>query len=105
MRCLHGERHTNAKRRQRDHRRRAHTDEHHLSKDRCDFEKLSGKRRDQNPIEQADIKLKIVFQNAVMRTRRMARRVDRRKRKVWRLEGRPTWDRERPGGLSTLYAV
>src|SRR5437867_840853 len=73
MRCLHGERHTYAKRRQRDHRRRAHTDEHHLPEDGRDFEKLSGKRRDQNPIEQADIKLEIVFQNAVMRTRRMTR--------------------------------
>jgi hypothetical protein len=34
-----------------------------LPKDRRDFEKLSGERRDQNPVEQAEIKLEVVFQN------------------------------------------
>ena len=60
---LHGQRHAHAERCQRDHRRRAHSDEHHLPKDRRDFEKLSGERRDQNPVEQAEIKLEVVFQN------------------------------------------
>ena len=63
MSCLHGERDTHAECCQRDHRRRAHADEHHLPEDRRDFEKLPGKWRDQNPIEQAEIKLDVVLQN------------------------------------------
>jgi len=59
---LHGQRHANAKRRQRDHRRSAHSNEDHLSEDRRDLEKLSGERRDQNPVEQAEIKLDVIFQ-------------------------------------------
>jgi len=34
-----------------------------LPEDRRDFEKLPSKGRDQNPVEQAEIKLEIVFQN------------------------------------------
>jgi len=62
---LHRQSHAYAKRRQRNHRRRAHADENHLPEDRRDFEKLTGKRRNQNPVKQADVKLEIVFQNAV----------------------------------------
>ena len=61
MSGLHGERHTYAERRQRHHRCRAHTDGHHLPEDRRDLEKLPGKRRNQNPVEQTQIKLEIVF--------------------------------------------
>ena len=63
MRGLHGQRYAHAECGQRDHRRRAHADEYHLPKDRRDFEKLAGEWRNQNPVEQAEIKLEIVFQN------------------------------------------
>jgi hypothetical protein len=33
-----------------------------LSEDRRDFEKLTGERRDQNPVEQTEIKLDVIFQ-------------------------------------------
>jgi len=36
-----------------------------LPEDRRDFEELARKRRDQNPIKQTQVKLEIVFQNAV----------------------------------------
>ena len=62
MSGLHGERHAYAERRQCHHRCRADADGHHLLEDRRDFKKLSGKRRDQNPVEQTQIKLEIVFQ-------------------------------------------
>ena len=61
MRRLHRQRHTNAKCRERDHWRSAHTDSYHLPEDRSDFEKLSGERRNKNPIEQTEIKLEIIF--------------------------------------------
>ena len=63
MSCLHGQRYAHAEGCQRDHRRGAHPDEHHLPENRPDFEKLPLERRDQNPVEQAEIKLEIVFQN------------------------------------------
>ena len=62
---LHGQRYAHAERGQGDHRRRAHPDKHHLPEDRRDFEKLTGEWRDQNPVEQAEIKLEVVFQNTV----------------------------------------
>jgi hypothetical protein len=43
---------------------------------------LAGKRRNQNPIKQAEIKLEIIFQKYGMRTRRMTRRAHQRKPKV-----------------------
>jgi hypothetical protein len=52
MSSLHRERYANAERRQCHHWRRAHADGHHLPEDRTDFEKLPGKRRNQNPVEQ-----------------------------------------------------
>src|SRR5205814_9236096 len=54
--------HAHAECGQRNHRRCAHTYEHHLPEDRRDFEKLAGKRRNQNPIKQAEIKLYVIFQ-------------------------------------------
>jgi hypothetical protein len=60
---LQGQRYPHAERGQGDHRRSAHPDEHHLPEDRRDFEKLPGEWRDQDPIEQAEIKLEVVFQN------------------------------------------
>ena len=60
---LHGQRYAYAECCKGDHRRSAHPDEHHLPKDRSDFEKLPGEWRNQNPVEQAEIKLEIVFQN------------------------------------------
>jgi hypothetical protein len=72
---LHGERHANAKRRQRDHRRRAHPDEHHLPEDLRDVEKLPGEGRYEDPVKKVEIKIKIVFQNTSVRARRMTRRV------------------------------
>ena len=62
MGSLHGQRYTHAERCQRNHRRSAHPDENHLPEDRCDFEKLTGERRDQNPVEQTEIKLDVIFQ-------------------------------------------
>src|SRR5438132_5971518 len=64
MRRLHCERHTDAERSQRHHRRCAHADENHLPKDLGDTEKLAGKRRNEHPVKQAEIELKIVFQSA-----------------------------------------
>ena len=61
MSGLHRERYTYAKRRQCHHRCRAHADGHHLPEDRPDFEKLPGKRRNQNPVKHTQIKLEIVF--------------------------------------------
>jgi len=61
MSGLHRERYANAERRQCHHRCRAHADGHHLSEDRTDFEELSGKWRDHNPVKQTQIKLEIVF--------------------------------------------
>ena len=60
---LHGQRYAHAEGGQGDHRRRAHPDEHHLPEDRRDFEELPGEWRNQNPVEKAEIKLEIVFQN------------------------------------------
>src|ERR1700719_4697226 len=64
MRGLHGERHANATRRQRDHRRRTHSDEHHLPKNLRDIEKLSGEGGYENPVKKVEIELKVIFQNA-----------------------------------------
>jgi hypothetical protein len=66
MRGLHGERHAYAECCQGNHRRCAHSDKDHLPENRRDFEKLSAKRRNQNPIKQAGIKLEIVFQNTAV---------------------------------------
>ena len=62
MRGLHGERHANAERGERDHRRRAHADEHHLPEDRRELEELSLERRDQDPVKQASVEPEIIFQ-------------------------------------------
>ena len=64
MRGLHCERHANAERGQRDHRRRAHPDEHHLPEDLGDIEKLSGERRYEDPVKKVEVELKVIFQNA-----------------------------------------
>src|SRR5207302_1372510 len=37
-------------------------DEHHLAKNRAEFEKLAGERGDEHPVEQTKIKLEIIFQ-------------------------------------------
>src|SRR5882724_1884028 len=66
MRALHGQCHADAERGQRHHRRRAHTDENHLPEDRRDFEKLPPERRDQHPVKQVKIELKIIFQNVIV---------------------------------------
>jgi len=55
MRGLHRQSYAHAACGQRNHRRRAHTDEHHLAEDRRDLEKLPGERRNQNPVEEAKI--------------------------------------------------
>jgi hypothetical protein len=62
MGSLHGQRYTHAERCQRNHRRSAHPDEDHLPENRRDFEKLTGEGRDQNPVEQTEIKLDVTFQ-------------------------------------------
>ena len=67
MRGLHGEGHTNAERGQRDHRGRAHADEHHLPEDRRELEELSLERRDQDPVEQVNVEPEVVFQSAAAR--------------------------------------
>jgi hypothetical protein len=68
MRGLHGERHADAERRQRNHWSCAHADEHHLPKDRRDFEQLAFERCDQNPVEQTEVEFEVVFQDAAVRT-------------------------------------
>src|SRR5438270_10188780 len=76
MRSLHRQRHSHTECCQRHHRRRSHTDEHHLAKDRADFEKLTGKRRNQNPVEQTEVKLDIIFHLALERAECQGARVD-----------------------------
>ena len=63
MRSLHRKRHAHAESRQRYHRRGAHTYENHLPEDRRDLEKLTRERRNENPVEQTEIELEIVFQS------------------------------------------
>jgi hypothetical protein len=63
MSCLHRQRDANTERCECDHWRRAHTDGYHLPEDRRDLEKLSGERRNKNPVEQTKIKLKVIFQS------------------------------------------
>ena len=64
MRRLHRQRHADAERGQRDHRRRAHPDEDHLPEDRRDLEELAFERRDQDPVKQASVEPEKVFQDA-----------------------------------------
>ena len=66
MRGLHGERHAHAKGRQRDHRRRAHPDEHHLPEDLRDVEKLPGEGRYEDPVKKVEVELKVIFQNVIV---------------------------------------
>ena len=61
MRSLHRQSHSYAERGQRHHWRGAHSDENHLPKNRRDLEKLPLKRRDENPIKDAEIEEEIIF--------------------------------------------
>ena len=61
MRSLHRQSHSYAEGGQRHHWRGAHSDENHLPKNRCDLEKLPLKRRDENPIKDAEIEEEIIF--------------------------------------------
>ena len=61
MRGLHRERHADAERGQRDHRRRADADENHLPENLGDTKKLAGKRRDEHPVKQTQIQAQIIF--------------------------------------------
>ena len=76
MRSLHGKRHAHAERRQRDHRRGAHPDENHLPEDRPDLEKLACKRRNENPVEQTEIKSEVIFHLLALRAECQAARTD-----------------------------
>jgi monoterpene epsilon-lactone hydrolase len=73
---LHCQRHANTECRQRHHRRGADTDEHHLPEDWRDLEKLPGKGRNQNPVEQTEIKLEIIFHLPLERAECQGARVD-----------------------------
>jgi hypothetical protein len=63
MRSLHRKRYAHAKSRQRYHRRSAHTYKNHLPEDRRDLEKLTRERRNEDPVEQTQIELEIIFQS------------------------------------------
>ena len=63
MRGLHRQCHAYTERRERNHWRRPDTDKYHLPKDRRNFEKLPRKGRNQNPVEQAEVKSEVVFQS------------------------------------------
>src|SRR5438552_18366383 len=84
MSGLHGQRHADTERCERDHWRRTHTDEHHLPKNRRHLEHLAGKGRDEHPIKETEIKLEVILQTRRLKllSRRMATRVEPRKPKV-----------------------
>ena len=63
MRSLHRQRHAYTERGECDHRRGAHPYENHLPEDRRDLEELTRERRNENPVEQTEIELEIVFQS------------------------------------------
>src|SRR6266480_2134994 len=62
MGCLHGQGHADTERGQRHHWCGPYSDEHHLAKNRAEFEKLAGERGNEHPVEQTKIKLEIIFQ-------------------------------------------
>jgi len=76
MRCLHGKRYAYAERRQRDHRRGAHPDKDHLPEDRRNLEKLPRERRNENPIQQTEIKSDVIFHLLLSRAECQAARTD-----------------------------
>jgi len=76
MRGLHRQRHAHTKCRQRYHWRRADTDENHLPEDRRNLEELPGERRNQNPVEQTEIKLEIVSHLQIQRAECQGARTD-----------------------------
>jgi hypothetical protein len=60
---LHRQCHAYTERRECYHRRCAHAYENHLPEDRRDPEKLTRERRNENPVEQTEIELEIIFQS------------------------------------------
>src|ERR1700751_2897343 len=81
MSCLHRQRVANTKRCECHHRGSAHTDGYHLPEDRPDLEKLTRERRNENPVEQTEIELEIIF-HPNSRARIMPRLAECTKRKV-----------------------
>ena len=63
MGSLHRECHAYAESSQCYHRRGAHPDENHLPEDRPNLEELTGEGRNENPVQQTEIKLEIIFQS------------------------------------------
>src|SRR4051812_30108535 len=62
MRRLHGQGHANTEGGEGNHRRGPNPDEHHLAKNRRDLEELAAEGRDQQPVQQIEIKLDVVLQ-------------------------------------------
>src|SRR5437868_15452296 len=73
MGCLHGQGHADTERGQRHHWCGPYSDEHHLSKNWRQFEKLSSERGDEHPVEQTKIKLEIIFQRGCDHTQNAKR--------------------------------
>ena len=76
MRSLHRKCYAHAESRQRYHGRGAHTYENHLPEDRRDLEELTRERRNENPVEQTEIKLDVVFHLPIKRAECQAARTD-----------------------------
>ena len=76
MRSLHRKCYAHAESRQRYHGRGAHTYENHLPEDRRDLEELTREWRNENPVEQTEIKLDVVFHLPIKRAECQGARID-----------------------------